>query len=199
MGNNIIENSALLLSRLQGLGPRSAKRILLDLIKKKDSLLFPLINSLNELHNSIMTCSLCFNIDTSDPCNLCSNTDRTRKIICVVEDISSLWAIEKTKTYVGLYFVLGGSISAKRGYEPSSLNIDFLINRIQKEEMEEVIIATPATIEGQITANYILEGINNKDVKVSMLAQGIPVGGEIDYLDDTTIATALKSRKRFVL
>ncbi len=195
MNSNLLDNTALLLSRIQGVGSRSSKRILLDLMKKKDSLLQPLIQSLQELSLNIAVCDNCFNIDICNPCSICNDANRNQNIICVVEDLNSLWAIEKTKTYFGVYFVLGGSLSGIKYNDPSKLNIEKLISKINSSSIEELIIATPATIEGQITANYIQDNINITSIKISMLAQGIPIGGEIDYLDEITLSTALKLRK----
>jgi recombination protein RecR len=195
--HNILEHTILLLSRLQGIGTRSARRILFDLMKKKDILLDPLILSLENLSSNICTCSRCFNLDVADPCYICRDENRDTSLLCIVEDISALWALEKTKNYNGLYFVLSGNISASFGKDPKSLHIDRLVDMIDDSSclVEEIIIATSATLEGQITANYIHQEVQDK-VKVSMLAQGIPMGGEIDYLDDVTLSTALKLRKR---
>ena len=195
MNTNVLDNAALLLSRIQGVGSRSSKRILLDLMKKKDSLLQPLIQTLQELSSSIVVCENCFNIDVSNPCSICSDNSRNKSIVCVVEDLNSLWAIERTKTYFGIYFVLGGTLSGIKYNDPSKLNIEKLIAKINSSNIEELIIATPATLEGQITANYIQDSIIQSNIKVSMLAQGIPIGGEIDYLDEITLSTALKLRK----
>ncbi len=193
---DLLENSVLLLSRLQGIGARSARRILFDLMKKKESLLLPLINTLDALYNSIVYCENCFNLDVQNPCSICANPNRNHKTVCVVEDISSLWAIEKTKNYDGIYFVLGGNLSAQRHQTPDNLHIDKLITNVNSHNIEELILATSATIEGQITTNYIHDHINNSKIKLSILAQGIPVGGEIDYLDEVTLSTALKLRKQ---
>ena len=195
MNANVLDNTALLLSRIQGVGSRSSKRILLDLMKKKDSLLQPLIQTLQELSSSIVVCENCFNIDVCNPCAICSDNSRNKSIVCVVEDLNSLWAIERTKTYFGIYFVLGGTLSGIKYNDPSKLNIEKLITKINSSNIEELIIATPATLEGQITANYIQDNIIQSNIKVSMLAQGIPIGGEIDYLDEITLSTALKLRK----
>ncbi|MDR2007727.1 MAG: recombination mediator RecR [Alphaproteobacteria bacterium] len=198
MYNNIIENNILLLSRLQGIGSRSSRRILLDLMKKKEGLLKPLISSLQELYDSIIPCEECFNLDTSNPCYICANPKRDRTKIAVVEDISGLWAIEraseKTNSYNGLYFVLGGTLSATKGATPESLRIPNLIDKIMNNaNINEVILATSATSEGRITANYISDLIP-ENIKVSSLAQGIPMGGEIDYLDESTLSTAINLR-----
>ncbi len=192
--DNILDHTVLLLSRLQGIGTRSARRILFDLMKKKELLLEPLILSLDNVAKNIKTCQQCFNLDITDPCNICSDSTRDKQTICVVEDISSLWAIENSKSYNGLYFVLGGNISAQKNQSPQNLNIDLLLEHIKSSSITEVIIATSATMEGQITSHYIKDQIDPK-ITLTMLAQGIPIGGEIDYLDDITLSTAIKLRK----
>ncbi len=195
MENSVLENAIMLLSRLQGVGPKSARRIMLDLVKKKETLLNPLISVLQDLSQHIVYCKNCFNIDVADVCYLCADTSRNQNLLCVVEDVSALWAIEKTKSYSGLYFVLGGTLSAYKGINPQDLHIDLLINKInQSSNISELLIATSSNIEGQITANYIIDSIKNANVKISMLAKGIPVGGELDYLDDVTLSTAIKMR-----
>ncbi len=198
MRDNIIDNTVLLLSRLQGIGPRSARRILFDLMKKKEGLLRPLLDSLGEVYDRVTTCSECRNLDIVSPCSVCSNSNRNRSMLCVVEDVGSLWAIEraseKSGSFNGLYFVLGGTLSATRGATPESLNIEVLLNRIDTLSVSEVILATSSTIEGKITNDYIVSKIPTS-VKVSTLAQGIPMGGEIDYLDEMTLSTAINLRK----
>ena len=159
MNNNIIDNNLLLLGRLQGIGSRSSRRILFDLMKKKEGLLKPLIASLQELYDSVEPCSNCYNLDTSNPCYICSNNKRDKTSICIVEDISALWAIEKasekTNSYNGTYFVLGGTLSANKGADPETLRIPKLIDKIINSNVEEVIFATSATSEGKITSDYI--------------------------------------------
>lgn len=197
MNDNIINNNLLLLSRLQGIGSRSSRRILFDLMKKKEGLLKPLIASLQELYDNIVPCTECYNLDTTNPCHICSNIKRDKTLVCIVENISSLWAIEKasekTNAYNGVYFVLGGTLSASKGADPESLKIPILINKIISTEVKEVIFATSPTSEGQITADYI-SSLIPKNIQISSLAQGIPIGGEIDYLDEITISTALNLR-----
>jgi recombination protein RecR len=195
MENNVLENAVMLLSRLQGIGPKSARRIMLDLVKKKETLLNPLITVLDSLSKDIVYCKNCFNIDVADLCYICASSSRNQNLLCVVEDVSALWAIEKTQSYNGLYFVLGGTLSAFKGINPKDLHIDLLVSKInQSSNITELLIATSSNIEGQITANYIIDNINNHSVKISMLAKGIPVGGELDYLDDITLSTAIKMR-----
>jgi len=197
MQNNIINNNLLLLGRLQGIGSRSSRRILFDLMKKKEGLLKPLIASLQELYDNVEPCKECYNLDTSNPCYICINTKRDKNLICIVEDISALWAIEKasekTNSYNGIYFVLGGTLSASKGADPESLRIPKLIDKIVNSEITEVIFATSSTSEGKITSDYI-SGLIPKHIQVSSLAQGIPMGGEIDYLDEITLLTAINLR-----
>ncbi len=193
--SSVIEKNIILLSRLSGIGPRSAKRILLDLMNKKEHLLLPLIENLSRLANDIKTCSLCNNIDVSDPCSICNSHKRNKSLLCVVEDISSLWAIEKSNAFNGLYYVLGGTLSASRNSDLIEKNLEFLTKKVENDNIYEIIIATSATIEGQITANYIKSEINNPNITVSMLAQGIPIGSEIEYLDDITLSAAINLRK----
>ncbi|UQY80778.1 Recombination protein RecR [Candidatus Hepatincola sp. Av] len=192
--HNTIENTALLLSKLQGIGPRSAKRILFDLMKQKDSLLPNLINALTDLSARISACPVCFNLDVVSPCHICASSQRDKTMICAVEDIAALWAIERTNSYKGVYFVLGGNLSSYKISKPEDLHLDILINKLNNENINELILGLSATLEGQITGNYICEQLQ-KPLKISMLAQGMPVGGEIDYLDEVTLSTAIKLRK----
>lgn len=166
-------------------------------MKKKEGLLKPLIASLQELYETIEPCKECYNLDTTNPCYICSNTKRDKNSICIVEDISALWAIEKasekTNSYNGTYFVLGGTLSANKGADPEILRIPKLIDKVVNSSITEVIFATSSTLEGKITSDYISELIP-KQIKVSTLAQGIPMGGEIDYLDEITLLTAINLR-----
>ena len=190
-----IDDLVKLISRLPGLGPRSARRAVLFLIKRRESLMVPLANSLRSTAEGIKTCTICSNFDVLDPCYICRDSRRDVSIICVVEDVSDLWALERTSSYRGLYHVLGGTLSALDGVGPEDLSISGLVNRASSAEVKEVILATSATVDGQTTAHYIAERLNNSDVKVSGLAHGVPVGGELDYLDDGTISAALKARR----
>ncbi len=190
-----IDDLVQLISRLPGLGPRSARRVVLFLIKRRESLMVPLASSLRSTAEGIKTCTICSNIDVLDPCYICKDARRDVSIICVVEDVADLWALERTSSYRGLYHVLGGTLSALDGVGPEDLSISGLVNRASSPEVKEVILATSATVDGQTTAHYIAERLNNNDVKVSGLAHGVPVGGELDYLDDGTISAALKARK----
>lgn len=184
-------------AKLPGIGPRSARRIVLQLIRKKEQLMEPLIAVLQDSLSSIVTCKTCGNIDTMDPCTICNDTARDSSIICVVEDLADLWAIERSRLFKGRYHVLGGTLSAIDGRGPAALNIDALVTRAAYDEVNEVILATNATVEGQTTAHYLTERLSTCNVTLSRLAQGIPIGGELDYLDDGTLGAALKARQAF--
>ncbi|PCI33497.1 MAG: recombination protein RecR [Alphaproteobacteria bacterium] len=186
-----------LLSKLPGLGPRSARRAALQLIKRKDTLMRPLSNALAEVAEHVNPCTTCGNLDTSDPCHICDNARRDVTSLCVVEDVADLWALERAGTYRGLYHVIGGTLSALDGVGPDDLNISSLLERATEDRVTEVIIATNATVDGQTTAHYIADRLKGCDVIVSRLAHGVPVGGELDYLDDGTLTAALKSRRPF--
>ncbi len=190
-----IERLIQMLARLPGLGPRSARRVALHLLKRRDAQLAPLIQALTEAAANVRTCGACGNLDTADPCGICADPKRDGSIVCVVEDVADLWAMERTGAYLGHYHVLGGALSALDGVGPEELRIPKLVERIRAERTAEVILATNATVEGQTTAHYIAERLAGSGVKVSGLAQGIPVGGELDYLDDGTLSAALKSRR----
>lgn len=191
---NDIEKFISYLSRLPGLGPRSARRMALALIKKKDQLLTPLITSLEHIRDTIQSCEICNNLDEVSPCQICQSQSRDRSIICIVEDVSDLWALERTSIFKGQYHVLGGTLSALDGRGPETLKIPYLIQRIRENNIQEVILALNATIEGQTTSHYIMEHIKKTSVKVTQLAQGIPIGGELDYLDDGTLSAAFNAR-----
>jgi len=190
-----IEELIKLISKLPGLGPRSARRAALHLIKKKDQLMVPLAKSLNEAVEKIVECSTCGNVDTSDPCLLCTDEQRDRSLICVVESVGDLWALERAQVIKGHYHVLGGTLSPLDGIGPEDLNIGKLIERAAQEEVTEVLLALNATVEGQSTAHYITEQLDETGTKISRLAHGVPVGGELDYLDEGTLAAAIKARK----
>lgn len=185
------------LSKMPGLGPRSARRAVLQIIKKRESYMVPLATLLKEVADQIVTCKTCGNLDTISPCQVCENPKRDTSLICVVEDVSDLWALERTASYKGLYHVLGGTLSALNGTRPEDLNIEPLISRSTQENVVEVILATNATVDGQTTAHYIMERLSKISVKVSAIAHGVPVGGELDYLDDGTLSAALKERKQY--
>ncbi len=185
------------LSKMPGLGPRSARRAVLQIIKKRESYMMPLAQLLQEVADAIVTCQTCGNLDTASPCQVCTSPKRDASLICVIEDVSDLWALERTASYRGLYHVLGGTLSALNGTRPEDLNIDSLIQRAGSEGVKEIILATNATVDGQTTAHYIMERLKGSGTKVTAIAHGVPVGGELDYLDDGTLSAALKERKEF--
>ena len=190
-----IEQLIQIFSKLPGMGPRSARRAVLHLIKKKDVVLSPLSHALQRVQDNISTCSTCGNIDSCDPCSICNDLKREKTTICVVQDVADVWALERAKNFKGLYHVLGGTLSALDGIGPEDLRIDQLVQRVKDEDIAEVILATSATIDGQTTAHYIADSLDGLSVKVSGLAHGVPVGGELDYLDDGTLNAALMARK----
>jgi|TARA_B100000287_G_C20633440_1_gene780744 recombination protein RecR len=183
-----------LFSKLPGLGPRSARRIVLYLLKNKERVIPKTLNLLNDLKSTIVFCKICGNIDASSPCKICSSENRKSKKVCVVEDIGDLWAIEKSGAFNGRYHVLGGVLSAIEGVGPDDLNLLTLVRRIKDGDVEELILATNATMEGQITAQYIADSCKGEKVRITRLAQGMPVGGELDTLDYNTMSTAFDSR-----
>jgi len=182
------------LAKLPGLGPRSARRVALELIKKRDILLGPLQQTLQAAARAVKICSTCGNFDSEDPCSICCGERRDGSVICVVEDVSDLWALERTGAFRGHYHVTGGLLSPLDGVGPDDLRLHLLGARAEKETIKEVILALSATVDGQITAHYIAEKLRAMDVTVSGLAHGVPLGGELNYLDDGTIAAALKAR-----
>jgi recombination protein RecR len=190
-----IERLIQMLARLPGLGPRSARRVALHLLKRRDATLAPLIQALTEAAANVRTCRACGNLDTQDPCAICADPKRDASVLCVVEDVADLWAMERSGAFRGRYHVLGGALSALDGVGPEELRIPNLVERVAAGRVAEVILATNATVEGQTTAHYIAERLAGSGCKVSGLAQGIPVGGELDYLDDGTLAAALKARR----
>lgn len=192
-----IERLVQLLSRLPGLGPRSARRAALHLLKKKDVLMMPLAAALEETAQRVVPCTVCGNLDSQDPCFICSDTRRDDSMLCVVESVADLWALERSGSFRGRYHVLGGTLSALDGVAPGDLNIDSLVRRVTDGmgTLREVILATNATVEGQTTAHYITDRLAGTGVPVSRLAHGVPVGGELDYLDDGTLNAALRARR----
>lgn len=182
------------LASLPGLGTRSARRIVLHLLTQRDKLMLPLSRSLKEAAETIRTCQTCGTLDTSNPCRICRDPARDKKTLCVVAGVADLWAVERTGTYKGLYHVLGGILSALDGIGPDDLLIEELVARAREDGIEEVILALGLTVDGQSTAHVIMDRLQGLPIKVTRLAHGVPVGGELDYLDDGTIATALKSR-----
>ena len=192
-----IDDLISLLAKLPGLGPRSARRAALQLIKKKETLLLPLAEAMASAAEHVTTCSTCGNVDTVDPCAVCTSNKRDRSTLCVVEEVGDLWALERSGVMGGLYHVLGGTLSALDGVGPDDLHIPKLVERAASDEVKEVILAMNATVDGQTTARYITDRLENAGVKITRLAHGVPVGGELDYLDDGTLAAALKARREF--
>lgn len=184
-----------LLAKLPGLGPRSARRVALHLIKRRDSLMAPLGAALAEAAAGIRTCSVCGNLDSADPCHICTDSRRDPSLLCVVEEVGDLWALERTGAFKGRYHVLGGTLSALEGIGPDDLAIPGLLERAAKPEVREVILALNATVGGQTTAHYIADRLTHCDVVLTRLAHGVPVGGELDYLDDGTLTAALRARR----
>lgn len=192
-----IERLIQLLAKVPGLGPRSARRAALHLIKKKEQLLIPLAGAIAEAADKVCLCSVCGNADTSDPCAICTDDRRDPSTIIVVEEVADLWALERAGTMNARYHVLGGTLSPLDGIGPDDLAIAPLVSRVSDGAVSEIIIAVNATVDGQTTAHYITDQLTGLDVKVTRLAHGVPVGGELDYLDEGTLAAALKSRTAF--
>jgi recombination protein RecR len=192
-----IERLIQLLAKVPGLGPRSARRAALHLIKKKEQLLAPLSVAMADAVDKVRVCSTCGNVDTSDPCTICTDERRDRSLLIVVEDVSDLWALERSGAMNARYHVLGGTLSPLDGVGPDDLTIAKLVSRVAEGEVKEVILAVNATVEGQTTAHYITDQLSGLGARVTRLAHGVPVGGELDYLDEGTIAAALKSRTAF--
>lgn len=183
------------MAKLPSLGSRSARRIVLHLLEKRESAFLPLIEALNNVAQNIKTCEICGNFDTVSPCPICSSTVRDDSLICVVRDVADLWAMERVSLFKGKYHVLGGVLSAMEGVVPEDLNIDSLAKRIASGTIKELVLALPATIDGQITSHYLLSRFKDSGVKITTLAQGIPMGAELDYMDEGTLQLALNSRK----
>ncbi len=193
-----IERLIQLLAKVPGLGPRSARRAALHLIKKKEQLMGPLAQAMAEAHDKVRVCSVCGNVDTSDPCMICTDPRRDGATVIVVEDVADLWALERAAALSNArYHVLGGTLSPLDGVGPDDLTIRQLVERVAAGGVSEIILAVNATVEGQTTAHYITDQLAGFDIKVTRLAHGVPVGGELDYLDDGTLAAALKSRTAF--
>lgn len=195
MSSSEIEQAIALLSKLPTLGPRSARRAILFLLTKKQTHFAPLIDALKNVHDNIKTCPECGNMDTAQPCAICSDTSRQKSLVCVVQDVADLWALERASAFKGVYHVLGGVLSALDGIGPDELEIDSLVRKVETGAVSEVILALPATVEGQTTAHYISDRLADSDVKISALSRGVPVGGELDYLDDGTLQMAFKARR----
>ena len=192
-----IERLIQLLAKVPGLGPRSARRAALHMIKKKDQLLGPLALAMAEAVDKVRVCSTCGNVDTSDPCTLCADPRRDASTLIVVEDVSDLWALERAGAMNARYHVLGGTLSPLDGIGPDDLNIKTLVDRVAAGGVAEIILAVNATVEGQTTAHYITDQLAGLGVRITRLAHGVPGGGELDYLDEGTLAAALKSRTAF--
>jgi len=195
MASSDIETLIALLAKLPGLGPRSARRAALHMIKRREALMAPLAQALASAAQSIRTCTTCGNVDTDDPCAICRDERRDATVLCVVEEVADLWAIERAAIFKGGYHVLGGTLSALDGIGPEDLNVADLVRRVEAGGITEVILATNATVDGQTTAHYITDRLAATGVSVTRLAHGVPVGGELDYLDDGTLSAALKARR----
>ncbi|BAI97288.1 recombination protein RecR [Sphingobium sp. TA15] len=195
MASPEIEELTQALSRLPGLGPRSARRAVLHLLKKRESALEPLLRALDAVNERLVTCSLCGNVDTVDPCGICADPRRDARALCVVEDVADLWALDKSRLFPGRFHVLGGRLSALEGVRPEDLSIDALVARVEAGGIDEVVLAMNATLEGQTTAHYLAERLERFPVRLTQLAHGVPVGGELDYLDEGTLAQALRARR----
>ncbi len=192
-----IEKLIQLLAKVPGLGPRSARRAALHLIKKKDQLLRPLSSAMADAAENVRVCSRCGNVDTSDPCTVCSDPRRDKSTVIVVEDVADLWALERAGALNACYHVLGGTLSPLDGIGPDQLTIRQLVSRVAEGGVEEVVLAVNATVEGQTTAHYLTDQLSGLPTKVTRLAHGVPVGGELDYLDEGTLSAALRSRTAF--
>jgi recombination protein RecR len=194
-GSAEIERLIQLLAKLPGLGPRSARRAVLHLLQRRDALMQPLGAALALVAEKILPCGLCGNLDTADPCAICTDPRRDAGLVCVVEDVGDLWAIERTQSFAGRYHVLGGILSALDGVRPEDLTISQLVARAAAGEIREAILAMNATVEGQTTAHYVTDRLQGLGIRITRLAHGVPIGGELDYLDEGTLAQALRARR----
>jgi recombination protein RecR len=190
-----IETLTQALSRLPGLGPRSARRAVLWLIKRRETSLVGLLEALGAVRDGLVECQTCGNVDTANPCGICTDPRRDARAFCVVEDVADLWALDRARLFTGRYHVLGGRLSALEGVRPEDLTIGALIERVSQGGIDEVVLAMNATLEGQTTAHYIAERLESYPVRITQLAHGLPVGGELDYLDEGTLAQALRARR----
>ncbi len=195
MASPEIEALTQALARLPGLGPRSARRAVLYLLKKRETALEPLRAALAAVGDRLTSCDTCGNVDTSNPCAICADPRRDARALCVVEEVADLWALDRSRLFPGRFHVLGGRLSALDGVRPEDLSVDLLVRRIEAGGIDEVVLAMNATLEGQTTAHYIAERIERFPVRVTQLAHGLPVGGELDYLDEGTLAQALRARR----
>ncbi|MDP3906956.1 recombination mediator RecR [Novosphingobium sp.] len=190
-----IETLTSALAKLPGLGPRSARRAVLWLIKRRESALVGLLDALEAVRTTLVECDTCGNVDTTNPCAICTDARRDSRALCVVEDVADLWALDRARLFTGRYHVLGGRLSALEGVRPEDLTIGQLIERVSQGGIDEVVLAMNATLEGQTTAHYIAERLEGYPVRITQLAHGLPVGGELDYLDEGTLAQALRARR----
>lgn len=195
MASTEIEGLTQALARLPGLGPRSARRAVLHLMKKREGALEPLLAALTRVAANLSTCDTCGNLDTANPCSICRDTRRDDRLLCVVEEVADLWALDRSRLFPGRFHVLGGRLSALEGIRPEDLAIDALVARIAAGGIDEVVLAMNATLEGQTTAHYLAERLEKFPVRLTQLAHGLPVGGELDYLDEGTLAQALRARR----
>ena len=195
MASQEIDALASALARLPGLGPRSARRAVLWLVKRRETALTQLVDALAAVRDRLVECQTCGNVDTTEPCGICADPRRDDRALCVVEDIADLWALDRAHLFAGRYHVLGGRLSALDGIRPEDLTIDRLIARVAAGGIDEVVLAMNATLEGQTTAHYLAERLQEYPVRITQLAHGMPVGGELDYLDEGTLAQALRARR----
>jgi recombination protein RecR len=195
MASSEIEGLTQALARLPGLGPRSARRAVLHLMKKRVAALEPLLAALQQVAANLSTCETCGNLDTANPCAICRDTRRDQRLLCVVEEVADLWALDRSRLFPGRFHVLGGRLSALEGIRPEDLAIDALVARVAAGGIDEVVLAMNATLEGQTTAHYLAERLEKFPVRLTQLAHGLPVGGELDYLDEGTLAQALRARR----
>jgi recombination protein RecR len=195
MASQEIDALAQALSKLPGLGPRSARRVVLHLMKKRETVMQPLLKALTDVEARLVNCQTCGNIDTIDPCGICTDHRRDNRALCVVEDVSDLWALDRSRLFPGKYHVLGGQLSALDGVRPEDLNVEGLITRVAAGGIDEVVLAMNATLAGHTTAHYLAERLESYPIRLTQLAHGVPVGGELDYLDDGTLAQALRARR----
>jgi recombination protein RecR len=195
MASQEIEALTSALSRLPGLGPRSARRAVIWLIKRRETALVQLVEALAAVRGSLVECATCGNVDTRDPCAICADPRRDARALCVVEDVADLWALDRSRLFAGRYHVLGGRLSALEGLRPEDLTIDRLLARVAAGGIDEVVLAMNATLEGQTTAHYLAERLEGYPLRITQLAHGLPVGGELDYLDEGTLSAAFKARR----
>ncbi|MEO9463535.1 MAG: recombination mediator RecR [Marinomonas sp.] len=195
MASQEIDSLSGALARLPGLGPRSARRAVLWLVKNREQALPALLDALSAVQETLVECDECGNVDTQNPCGICADPRRDQKSLCVVEDVADLWALDRSRLFSGRYHVLGGKLSALDGVRPEDLAIGSLLDRVSQGGIDEVVLAMNATLEGQTTAHYIAERLEEFSVRITQLAHGLPVGGELDYLDEGTLAQALRARR----